>query len=472
LVFTGGTATAFWLLGHDPGLELLAETGGKNAMIITAMSDRDLAIKHVVHSAFGHAGQKCSATSLLILEREVYEDETFRETLCDAAASLCVGSAWQLKTIVGPLIRPVSGALERGLKELEEGESWALRPRRIDRNPQIWSPGIKWGVQPESFSHQTELFGPVLGVMCARDLDEAIDLVHRTGYGLTSGLASLDDREQRHWAERVRAGNLYQNRGTTGAIVLRQPFGGMARSAIGPGLKAGGPNYVSALMDFRERPVDAADSHGKVSEERVAGLLDDLDRQSTLDTSAFARLRRAAISYAAAVEAEFGREHDSFRLVGQDNLRRYLPIGSMRIRVEVGDTPFDLFARVLAASAAGCAITVSTPRDLAAPEVEILNDLTESWGASIEFIEESDATLAEVIREGQTERVRYALSDRVGLDVLRAAAEMGLYLATAPVLSVGRIELLHYVREQSLCIDYHRYGNLGARSVEEREQGL
>ena len=92
----------------------------------------------------------------------------------------------------------------------------------------------------------TELFGPVLGVMCAADLDEAIDLVHQTGYGLTSGLQSLDDREQEHWARRVRAGNLYVNRGTTGAIVLRQPFGGMARSAVGPGLKAGGPNYVAS----------------------------------------------------------------------------------------------------------------------------------------------------------------------------------------------------------------------------------
>ncbi len=480
IIFTGGTATAFRLLEQDPALELLAETGGKNAMIVTAMSDRDLVIKCVLQSAFGHAGQKCSATSLLILEREVYEDEGFREMLCDAAASLRVGSAWDLKTVVGPLIRPVAGALERGLKELEEGESWALRPKPIVGQPHVWSPGIKWGVQPESFTHRTEFFGPVLGVMCAQDLDEAIDFVHRTGYGLTSGLQSLDDREQRHWAERLGVGNLYQNRGTTGAVVLRQPFGGMAKSAIGPGLKAGGPNYVSALMTFREGTPDSRDLEGtdgagvashtgeSLVDERIIRLLDDLERRSTLEASVLRRLRRAAASYARAVDEEFSLEHDSFRLIGQDNLRRYAPVGPLRVRVEVGDEPFDLFARILAARAAGCAITLSTPVGWAAPEFELLQELTESWAASIEFVEENDTELADVIRQAETERVRYAAPARVGSVVVRAAAETGLYLATAPVLAIGRIELLHYVREQSLCIDYHRYGNLGARTDEER----
>ncbi|MCP5055257.1 MAG: aldehyde dehydrogenase family protein [bacterium] len=251
VIFTGGTATAFHLLKRAPDVRLLAETGGKNAVIVTAMSDRDLAVQHIVDSAFGHAGQKCSAASLLILEREVYEDVAFRDALCDAASSRRAGSAWDLATSIGPLIREPRGVLARGLKELESGESWAIRPARVGSNPQLWSPGIKWGVQPGSTTHTTEFFGPVLGVLMANDLDEAIDLVHQTGYGLTSGLQSLDDREQEHWLGRVRAGNLYVNRGTTGAIVLRQPFGGMGRSAIGPGLKAGGPNYVLAITRNR-----------------------------------------------------------------------------------------------------------------------------------------------------------------------------------------------------------------------------
>jgi RHH-type proline utilization regulon transcriptional repressor/proline dehydrogenase/delta 1-pyrroline-5-carboxylate dehydrogenase len=466
VIFTGGTATAFHLLALAPGIPLLAETGGKNAMIVTAMSDRDLAIKQVVPSAFGHAGQKCSAASLLILEREVYEDENFRRSLCDAVESLRVGSAWDLQTVVGPLIRPPRGALERGLKELEAGETWALRPRRIEGNPCLWSPGIKWGVRPGSHAHTTELFGPVLAVMCATDLDEAIDLVHQTGYGLTSGLQSLDEREQGHWARRVRAGNLYVNRGTTGAIVLRQPFGGMAKSAVGPGLKAGGPNYLVPLMRFCE--VDGGGAGEGASDERVEALLSALEERAALEPEELARLRRAAASYEQAMAEEFGRTHDSFRLIGQDNLRRYLSVGHLRIRVHREDTGFDLFARAIAGRAAGCAVAVSTPPHEPSRNVDLLHELTESWAASIEFVEESDAELADAIRGGQTDRIRYAAPARVAEPVRRAAAEVGLYLATAPVLAVGRIELLHALREQSLCVDYHRYGNLGARAGEAR----
>jgi RHH-type proline utilization regulon transcriptional repressor/proline dehydrogenase/delta 1-pyrroline-5-carboxylate dehydrogenase len=465
VIFTGGTATARHLLKLDPGLRLLAETGGKNATIVTALSDRDLAVKHVVQSAFGHAGQKCSATSLLILEREVHEDPEFRRALCDAVESLPVGSAWELRTAVGPLIRPPRGPLERGLKELEAGESWAVRPRRPGDNPCLWTPGVKWGVRPGSPTHTTELFGPVLGVMRADGLDEAIDLVHRTGYGLTSGLQSLDDREQARWLERLRAGNLYVNRGTTGAVVMRQPFGGMARSAVGPGLKAGGPSYVAPLMRFREVANDAP-GPGVVSDERVNDLLDALDAGETLPKTERDRLRRAAADYERAVADEFGREHDGFRLVGQDNLRRYLPIRALRIRVHPDDDGFELFARVLAARALGCGTTVSTPGHR--HDVERLHELTEDWAAAVEFVEESDLELAEAIHAGQTGRVRYAAPDRVADVVRRSAAASGLYLATAPVLAVGRLELLHYLREQSVCIDYHRYGNLGARASEAR----
>ncbi|MDH3584647.1 MAG: proline dehydrogenase family protein, partial [Phycisphaerae bacterium] len=112
VVLTGGTETALTMLRARPNMHLLAETGGKNATVVTALADRDQAIKHVLHSAFGHGGQKCSATSLLLLEEELFSDETFRHTLCDAARSLTVGSAWDLPTRVGPLVRPPSGVLE------------------------------------------------------------------------------------------------------------------------------------------------------------------------------------------------------------------------------------------------------------------------------------------------------------------------------------------------------------------------
>jgi RHH-type proline utilization regulon transcriptional repressor/proline dehydrogenase/delta 1-pyrroline-5-carboxylate dehydrogenase len=211
-----------------------------------------------------------------------------------------------------------------------------------------------------------------------------------------------------------------------------------------------------------------AGENAVVEDERVDALLTGLAGRSALEPDALARLRAAAASYERAMTEEFGREHDSFRLIGQDNLRRYLPVAPLRIRVHPEDNAFELYARVIAARTARCAFTLSTPPGEPHRDALLLHELTESWAAAIEFVEESDEALAELIRSGQTERVRYADATRVGEVVRRAAAQVGLYLATAPVLAVGRIELLHYLREQSLCVDYHRYGNLGARAGEAR----
>ena len=156
VILTGGTETALTMLRNNPRLNLFAETGGKDATIVTALSDRDQAIKHILHSAFSHGGQKCSATSLLLLQDEVYDDPEFRRGLCEAAASMKTGSAWELDTKMGPLIRPPGGDLKRALTILEPGEEWALEPKPVVGNPSLWTPGIKYGVQPGSYTHLTE----------------------------------------------------------------------------------------------------------------------------------------------------------------------------------------------------------------------------------------------------------------------------------------------------------------------------
>ncbi len=473
VILTGGTDTALGMLSARPGMTLLAETGGKDATIVTAMSDREQAISNILHSAFSHSGQKCSATSLLVLEDEVYEDEHFRAMLCDAVASLPIGPAWDRSTRVGPLIRLPSGALKRGLEQLEDGEEWAVQPRPDPDNPQLWSPGLKWGVKPGSFTHMTELFGPVLGVMRARNLDEAIDLVNQTGYGLTSGLESLDDREQSIWREHIDAGNLYINRVTTGAIVLRQPFGGFGKSSVGPGIKAGGPNYVAQLMNFWEGAESDYDTADKLvsGDQQLDDLFADLAAGEAGRPHDLRRVLAAMTSYAFYHQSEFARVHDHFRLLGQDNLRRYLPIRELRIRVHPDDSFFDLFARVAAARTAGCRITVSNLPGVTA-NIETLAQLTESWGGSIEFVQESDEELAAVVQAGQTDRIRYAAPDRVPVVLLETAAAQGFFIASAPVLAHGRIELLWYCREQSISDSYHRYGNLGEGGGEGRAEVL
>jgi RHH-type proline utilization regulon transcriptional repressor/proline dehydrogenase/delta 1-pyrroline-5-carboxylate dehydrogenase len=293
-------------------------------------------------------------------------------------------------------------------------------------------------VQPGSYTHLTEFFGPVLGVMRYETLAEAIAFVNQTGYGLTSGLESLDDREQDTWKAGIRAGNLYINRPTTGAIVLRQPFGGMGKSCFGPGMKAGGPNYVAQFMRFSPPAIDAGP----------------------------ASIAAAKANIARAWRDEFGIVHDHFRLLGQDNCRRYLPIANVRIRVHADDSELDVVVRVAAAAAAGCATVVSAPASLAQRARATL--ATAGLVAGTELVEESDGDLADAIRAGGIERLRCAAPDRVAPLLRAAAATNGTCICDAPVLAEGRVELLWYVREQSVSFDYHRYGNLGARASEDR----
>jgi RHH-type proline utilization regulon transcriptional repressor/proline dehydrogenase/delta 1-pyrroline-5-carboxylate dehydrogenase len=463
VILTGGTETALTMLGDNPRLNLFAETGGKDATIVTAVSDRDQAIKHILHSAFSHSGQKCSATSLLLLQAEVYDDPAFRRGLCEAVQSLKVGSAWELDTKMGPMIKPPSGDLETALKVLEPGEEWAVMPQPVEGNPCLWTPGVKYGVQPGSYTHMTEFFGPVLAVMRFEKLSEAVALVNQTGYGLTSGLESLDEREWDYWKQHIRAGNLYINRVTTGAIVLRQPFGGMGQSGFGPGMKAGGPNYVAQFMDFDD--VGTPPPGDLPQTPALAALCAGLGVQAQ---DGDARIIAAAVSYERNQREEFGAEHDHFRLVGQDNVRRYLPVGDVRVRVHASDTAFDIFARACAAHVAGCRVVISTPPGLESAAVQRLEQLTESWAGAIEFVEETDAQLAQAIRDGQTDRVRYAAPDRASLEVLQAGNAANGCVVSVPVSAEGRLELLWYVREQSISTDYHRYGNLGMRADEER----
>ena len=466
VIFTGGTETAQTILRHKPDLEFFAETGGKNATIVTALADRDNAIKHVLQSAFGHGGQKCSATSLLILEDEIYDDPIFKEQLADAARSLHVDSAWNPATRMGPIIRAPNDALQYALTSLEEGEEWVVKPEQNPDIPQLFSPGIKWGVQPGSRSHLTEFFGPVLGVMRAKNLMHAINLVHETGYGLTSGLESLDEREQELWQHRIKAGNLYINRSTTGAIVHRQPFGGMGKSAYGPGIKAGGPNYVLQFMKLSE--TSAPETASSVSQDAFLAALFSTLQEGEVRT----KLESAVGSYRLNMEREFSREHDDFKLIGQDNIRRYLPVENLRIRIHETDGLFDVLARVCAARIAGCQITISIPHDLQHEAVALLMPLLEDHTDGLELVEESDDELAQVIREGAVERVRYSGQKVIPAAIWELIADTGIYLAHAPVMMEGRVELLWYLREQSLCVDYHRYGNLGGRGDEQRAEPL
>jgi len=467
VVLTGATDTARLFRRLRPGIPLAAETGGKNAIIVSALADRDEAIRDVVWSAFGHAGQKCSACSLLICEAEVYDDPRFMQTLADAAASLPAGPSWDLRSVVTPLIQPPRGALLRALGALDEGERWLLEPRADPRNPRAWTPGIKVGVRAGSFIHTSELFGPVLAVLRADDFEHALRLANATPYGLTAGLHSLDEREQGRFLAHMRAGNLYVNRPITGAIVRRQPFGGYKASAVGPGAKAGGPNYVAQLCDVAQRELPAVtcppEPAAAALVQRARPHLREPERE---------RLSAGACSYAQALAEHFALDSDPSAVLGERNVLRYQP-SRVLIRAAEGAAPVD----VLLAAAAGVTAGAELVLSLAPSTAASMPYAAKLPGLAV-HVEDAPAAAARVtaaslgaagFKPSRTasnadpgaqpvERIR-ALGP-LESELLHAAEAALLHVARAPVLLTGRIELLHYVREQSVSQRYHRYGNL------------
>jgi RHH-type proline utilization regulon transcriptional repressor/proline dehydrogenase/delta 1-pyrroline-5-carboxylate dehydrogenase len=227
---------------------VIAEMGGKNAIVVDADADLDQAVPAIVYSAFGYAGQKCSACSRLIVVNSVY-DELLRR-LVGATRSLCVGHPREMGTHVGPLIDADAHKRVRAYVELAEHEGTVLfRQHDVPATGFFVGPTIVTDVSPHSRLATEEIFGPVLTVLRASSFGEALALANDTDYALTAGVLSRSPGHIARAAAELRAGNVYVNRTTTGAVVGRQPFGGYGLS--GAGTKAGGPDYLLQFVDPR-----------------------------------------------------------------------------------------------------------------------------------------------------------------------------------------------------------------------------
>jgi RHH-type proline utilization regulon transcriptional repressor/proline dehydrogenase/delta 1-pyrroline-5-carboxylate dehydrogenase len=442
VILTGGWDTARMFLGWKPEMRLFAETSGKNALIITAAADPDQAVKDLVKSAFGHSGQKCSAASLAIVEAEVYDNPAFLRQLRDAAASLTAGPPWKYDSIVTPTVVEPGETLQRGLTKLDPGEVWLLEPMMIDGNPSLWSPGIRLGVEPDSWYRTNECFGPVLGLIRADNLQHAIRIQNASSFGLTGGIHSLDPAEIAEWKSQAEVGNAYINRPITGAIVRRQPFGGWKNSSFGPGAKAGGPNYCALFGTWKNTgtPKESATVFG-----RTAMLLEKLC--VALPPSAN-NLRAAAASDAAAWSKEFGVNHDPSKLACESNTFRYRPFAKSIVRAGDETSDAELSRILLAASTAGAALEVS----LAKPRSFLAS-------VGVDPVIEDDATFEKRLL---SQKLPWQGLRAPGANpALKAAAiEAGLRLVDSPVVWNGRLELLWLLREQSVSETLHRYGNI------------
>ena len=454
VILTGGyeTAEAFRELRHD--LPLLAETSGKNAIIVTPSADLDLAAKDVIYSAFGHAGQKCSAASLVILVGSVATSARFRNQLIDGVTSLKVGYPSDPTTQMGPIIGPAEGKLLSALTTLGPGESWLVEPRMLDKSGQLWSPGVRNGVVAGSEFHLTEYFGPILGVMTARTLDEAIDMVNAIEYGLTSGLHSLESSEIEYWLNRIDGGNLYVNRGTTGAIVQRQPFGGWKKSAVGAGSKAGGPNYLFGLGSWTD--ADPRARGADLTVDRVQQLLAALPDFDTVTAAGRTWLTRAARLDEEAWQTEFGIARDVSNVGVERNLFRYRPIPNpVIVRFSDGAEPTELLRVLLAGFRAGNQPFVSASAWL---ETKISRAL-EQMGVTVEIQTEYEwhEEIGRRAEELSGRRIRL-----VGGNPSTITSSTGgrpdVAIWSGPAVTAARVEMLPFLREQAVSITAHRFG--------------
>lgn len=484
VILTGSIETgrlfAGWRSRHAGGPRVFGETSGKNALVVTPAADLDLAAADLMKSAFGHAGQKCSAASLGILVGSVGSSRRFREQLIDAVESLRVGWPSDLGTTMGPVIEPPSGKLLKALTTLEEGETWLVEPKQLDETGRLWSPGLKDGVKPGSLFHMTEVFGPVLGLMHADSLEEALELQNATQFGLTAGIHSLDEDEIEYWREHVEAGNGYVNRHITGAIVQRQSFGGWKESVMGPGAKAGGPNYVA---QFGTWVADGVARQGAPVMPRVRDLQEILAPLARTEDDA-AWLLASLRSDAYAWREELGIESDPSSLRAESNIFRYRPQPRVVVRAELSEsldaddraadrTLVEVARLVLAAHLVGSSVRLSWDIALQ-PALKRLEETGEgrqalAWLDRVGEVE-SSAQFVSWARaqalDGESLRIRM-----VGAD---ADGETAAALAEAPaddqgasitplfgeVLSTGRRELLTFLREQAISRTLHRFGHV------------
>jgi len=224
---------------------VVCEMGGKNAVIIDSDADLDEAIVDSIYSAFGYQGQKCSALSRLIVLEENYD--RVLERLLSAAASLRVGNPEEPGMTVGPVIDKT--AYERILNYIEIGKSeatLAFQHQNVPAKGYFIPPTIFVDVKPNMRIVREEIFGPVLSVLKARDLDEAVKIANGTDYALTAGFFSRSPANIERAKAEIEAGNVYINRSCTGAVVGRHPFGGFKMS--GGGTKAGGEDYLLQFL--------------------------------------------------------------------------------------------------------------------------------------------------------------------------------------------------------------------------------
>jgi RHH-type proline utilization regulon transcriptional repressor/proline dehydrogenase/delta 1-pyrroline-5-carboxylate dehydrogenase len=259
IAFTGSRQVGMGILsaagqlrpGQRAIKKVICEMGGKNAIVVDATADLDEAVAGVCRSAFAYAGQKCSACSRVIVVQSIYN--TFLQRLVEMTRSLKLGDPRDPATDVGPVIDAAAAAKIRHYIDLGKQQHRLVlavdvpAPLQATIDKPLIGPHLFADVGPNDVLAREEIFGPVLSLLAARSFDDALDIANQSDYKLTGAVYSRTPRHLEAARRRFLVGNLYLNRGSTGALVGRQPFGGFGHS--GTGTKAGGRDYLRHFVN-------------------------------------------------------------------------------------------------------------------------------------------------------------------------------------------------------------------------------
>lgn len=455
-LFAGHHETAKKMISLNPYLHIEATTGGKNCMIISDVSDFKLAIQDLIDSAFGYSGQKKSCSSLAILLEDVYNNPRFMEQLIDATQSLTVGSCLKKDTKIVPLSHKPQGKIYHVLTKLEEGEEWVLKPEQNPQNPRLWSPGIKKGVQRKSLSHTHILPAPILFLMKAKNFEEALQIASDSPFGLTAGIHTLDRREQALWQKTIEAGNLYINHNMTHCVIRRRPYGGCKGSSFGKGLKPGGPNFLTVCMEANQNhlPKEKLPVNEKVN--NLTSFLEAIDL-----TAEELGIWYASVANYAYWWKRMRQPKDPSKLIGEDNFFRYVPLKKLVLRITKEASVLDSLRVCAAALTCSCDLEISYSSKITFhPNWQKLSHL-------LHVVDEPENAFLEKVKEGKFAKIRLLSSP--SKELFLAASISSTFISKDPVLANGRLELLHYLREESTCHTFHRYGDMGVREEEMRK---
>ncbi|MEI6242710.1 MAG: proline dehydrogenase family protein [Chlamydiota bacterium] len=445
VLFSGRKKTEELLVQSYPGISFSSLTEGTNTLIVTASADKKLALHNLLSSAFYHGGQDFFSVSIAILEREIYEDLTFRNELRDAVASLQIGHASDKNTHIPYLMGPLTEENKRSFYKLERNEGWLLESKFQRYNPLLVSPGIKLGLTKDSYSYTHRPFAPFLGLMAANDFSEALTLANQIKNPLSVNLQSLDQREHIRWRKKILGTQQTINVPTSTYGVRKAPFGSTP--------KLGGPNFLTTLT----RPKQYSLPQEKFPlNKKLQWLLSVVDKFSFTEEEKKV-FEKSLYSYSYWWH-RMENPQDPTKLLGQDNLFGYIP-KKVTLRM---DEPQKLLDGL---RVCGAALACLAPLEVSSSLIQF-----QEIASLVQVVEENEQCFLDRLPQGNISFLRLVSSP--SLSLLQRATLSNCTILDAPILANGRYELLNYLEEVSLTYDYHRHGSLGIREAELRKTPL